>query len=429
MYYTFKNTHIITGYIKELLKDFNLPMAKVYNENKPLRDGKFYIKNKELYYCDTNLKLVRKAPYEYNKKVPNLTRNLIINSSNYDIYTHTYLGDYLRFIRDYRHLDLMPLYNCFNTERPIGLNFSGAISSINPNYTEDAVNTYSIDTDDTLYNYYIVPVKFDETYTIAIDSDVPYDICCIIYTGDNVLDIAKTLVSNTLTKIQGSSFSRPYTFDTTMPADATVGFVSKNSRRYQDYENNLRLLIKLPKKVNSSIVVLEGNYSGSCSSYMGQIAASAKYSDEAKLDGMVATTSLSLLSVNDGESYPFADRLVEYLSFNAISHLEDISDNVARIQNIIYKHKPFEGYYDIWDSNINRNINERYNDITHTNFAKIYKIDEGTESSDTPGTLVYEQLRFCDEHKDLLTYVDKDIEYYLDNLKNNKNNLENINAG
>lgn len=43
-------------------------------------------------------------------------------------------------------------------------------------------------------------------------------------------------------------------------------------------------------------------------------------------------TPLQLLRINSGISHPFADRLMEYLTKNAITGDDDISDNIERIQ-------------------------------------------------------------------------------------------------
>lgn len=47
----------------------------------------------------------------------------------------------------------------------------------------------------------------------------------------------------------------------------------------------------------------------------------------------VLLSKLSLLQFNDGKNYPFADRLIEYLTLNVIDSADEISDNVKRAQD------------------------------------------------------------------------------------------------
>lgn len=163
MYYKFNETNNMTGYIKEMLKDFNLPIYKVYREDKPIYDGRFYIKDHGIYRgvgSGESASLKRVNSFMYNQRQINMTTKLLINSSVYDSYTHNYLGNYLRFVRDYKGINLMPLYNCFSNEVPTELYTS---AKINDNYILD------INTANNNYVYYVVPVKFNEEYTIAID--------------------------------------------------------------------------------------------------------------------------------------------------------------------------------------------------------------------------------------------------------------------
>ena len=182
MKYNFYDKNIVVGYIKELLHNFNLPVCKIYTKDTKLFEGRTYIKDNNFYKCfklDTGgLYLDRKTPYVYNKKFINVTTNFNITSSEYDTKTHEYLGNYLRFIRDYYNIDLMPLYNCYSNR---------VLDSLYKEYSlEDSGDSVFINTGK--YNYYLIPVKFNKDYTIALDSCKSYNIFCAIYKNgiDNV---------------------------------------------------------------------------------------------------------------------------------------------------------------------------------------------------------------------------------------------------
>lgn len=94
--------------------------------------------------------------------------------------------------------------------------------------------------------------------------------------------------------------------------------------------------------------------------------------------------------MNTGVSHPFADRLIEYLLGNAISSMDDISENIKRVQRgliaeLIALPEVAQIKVDgLWD--------ERYKDL-------IYAL-----AQDNPLT---------SDKMDILGYVDKDVEKIL----------------
>ena len=117
-----------------------------------------------------------KIQYTYNQKILNYTKNLQIQNTIYDSYTHEYLGDYLRFHRDFANINLMPLYNCFSNRACPHLDLSFEVGT---NYKASFKTDQTFET--ALYKYYMVPVKFFKNYTIAMDSESSIEVCCCIY--------------------------------------------------------------------------------------------------------------------------------------------------------------------------------------------------------------------------------------------------------
>ena len=158
--------------------------------------------------------------YNYGNKLLNYTKRLILKNNVYDSYTHEYLGDYLRFQRDYNNLNLMPLYNCFSNRACENLKISGEITEVitkgtkreNRVVTEHKTN-FIFDTKDTNYKIYMVPVKLFQNYTIAIDSNQPIEMCCGIYNNyQDTRDKFENLPKLTYQKINQSQFTKPFLY-------------------------------------------------------------------------------------------------------------------------------------------------------------------------------------------------------------------------
>ena len=317
----FNDNNIIVGYIKELLKSVNLPIDLTKNK------------------------------YDEYKKY-NYTKNSIIKNLYYDSYTHRCLGNYLRVLRDYKKINLMQMYNCFSNE------------IVNSIYTKD------FDSRDNNYVLYIVKVYPNKTYTIAIDSVTTYKLGIIKVDGNNnsyYID-DKTIIN------KHSSFFKPYSYE-----------ISNNSEYNKNVED-LRLIIKLPINNKSSITILEGDYTTNNNFTFDKNNKKLYhyYATNSDSDEEIELKSRSqLLNVNSGISYPFADRLIEYLLDNVITQNDTISDNIRRVQKRLIENDELNSYkyYGIWE---NKYRNILYNKAKNENLLN--------------------------EEFDIIGYVDKNVE-------------------
>lgn len=443
--FKFNNTHIITGYIKQLLHDFNLPFYRVYTlehakyfaehgeespeiigtitrekskENAAITSSYYinYIKNNELQkYVDGKWTISNTYHYHYNKKELNQTRNLKITNNVYDSYTHEYLGNYLRFIRDYHNIDLMPLYNCFS----------------NVICTDLKLHKYGFefDSSDVKYKIYMLPVKLFKKYTIAIDSKQPIEIVCSFYSKYLMNNAeADFICRHTYKKYAQAQFNMPITYDGLMynalnRIDDELLDTTKIS--LANHESELKMFIKIPADNNSTITILEGDYSkyNDClfdtssgklyhNVYITNHATSNYAEGSRTIDGhyigtgksgptvidmlpdlserpFTPITKLQLLSANSGTSYPFADRLIEYLLGNVISDIDSINDNISRAQNVM-KRSGYKFAFDgLWDNKM-RILAYDYMNTTHPK-----------------ATVLSSEI-----NHDILGYIDKDVERY-----------------
>ena len=223
----FNDNNIYGGYIKQLLKSFNLPQCPIGRKN--FLQSTHYIEDHFLYFYDVDKDThTLISSYKENDKIENITKNLEIKNNLYDSYTHEYLGDYLRYVRDYKGLDLMSMYNCFSN-----------VSLNNANFT---THGSVFDSTSNEYTIFAVPIKYDRKYTIAIDWHGTIEMCCGFYSNDNVyqsyLNQGDLVVENaTYFKVNGARFNHPFIFD-----KALTGTFNR------DYTNeeNFKLFLKVP---------------------------------------------------------------------------------------------------------------------------------------------------------------------------------------
>ena len=197
--------------------------------------------------------------YYYNQPELNYTKNLQIKNNIYDSYTHEYLGDYLRFQRDYNNINLMSMYNCFSNRDCEKLDLK---VKVNSSYTAEFITNEN-------YKIYMIPVKLFQKYTIAIDSEDSIEMCCGFYdkyqykgTDDQEMkDCIEELSKATYACFNSMQFKTPVLFDKLFDIKVTlydheVPYLNKVAT----HENMLKLFIKVPITNKSSIVVLEGDY-------------------------------------------------------------------------------------------------------------------------------------------------------------------------
>jgi len=302
--------------------------------------------------------------YNFGTYYPNMTKQFISNVNYYDPKTHRILGDYLRCLRDIKGIDLMSLYNCFDytIAENISLNDEGVLAESNPKA-----------------KIILVPIKFNKTYTIAIECPFPVYISPIFYDGKTLIkdsngDSLSDKIRYATKKFNSLQFISPQTFQLNnnpndlinVPTNATETDINNaiiNATRYcvkmSDYEKYLYLAIQLPSSNTSSIVVLEGEYISTAESYVS----SAQMIDTLN-DNQISKifrSKLSLLHSNDNTQKPFSDKLLEYLLRYTIDDREYIDENVAGVEKIIGYNPNIKDFYPgIWDNGIRYAIYNTY---------------------------------------------------------------------
>lgn len=425
MFQRFHENTQVSRFVKHLLSSEAIPLLQTIVDGMPLIEGCKYLLDDYPVVCKTSGFYGDTAVVE-----PLSLSNITYTNFNskvgwYDDLTHKQLGDYLRYLRDKRSIDLMKYYNCYNSTELTDVYLNTA--DIGPLVCSD---DHTLDSDGTRinkvevrdgsdepviycgvlrkydstttyrfgslpgYKVVAVPVKFDTTYTVAVEAHNVVSVRGIIYNSNNGMieeydpDVAtkksekvyySDYLSHTCATLPFAKFKEPFTYRIELASD-TVNLPLAVKQALYMRQKDLYLVLQVPSDSSSSIVVLEGDYTnnGKFEVTQGSVVfdidpTTGKVIDSRKLHPLYDTDTipedkcsvkyvdnLSLLYYNTGVSYAFSDRLIEYLLLNVVTPLETLSTNVSRVQLSLRRLYPSynskllkkEARYGVWDDSI-----------------------------------------------------------------------------
>lgn len=270
--------------------------------------------------------------YQYNYKYQS-------NVHGYDTLTHEHLGNYLRYLRDEKHIDLMPYYNCYSGHEIKGIMLNPLEEDIiHPDTTlfpsimhYPGMYTYTTPRkkytlkDSKDFRVIAVPIKFNRTYTVALESYCTFYTGAVIcnefgmlrYDSEGTDKYYTDLLGEHVWSVRGpTQFRRPFTIR-----------VDTQLKELYDRQDCLYFLIQLPKSNQLPVVVLEGEYINE-----GNVIQSAESFTK------IYNTRPSLLSHDvfiTNTSYAFSSRLVEYLLLNVIDSSTETHNSIKDIQEAL----------------------------------------------------------------------------------------------
>lgn len=407
----FGSSNILVNYIKELLKDFPLPKYPVYTRTQKrllsetgkevgiiksdASSGDFYYIKEDILqkYKKESDTISRWYPYVSDNSGQtaifsqkdfilgnNFTNNMHkfeITNNIYDTSTHEYLGKYLRFVRDYMNINLMPLYNCFSNNLYIWKDFNVTIES-----ASDQKLVCQFSKDNREQKIYQTNITLGQDYTIALDcAEVELVIRLLNTTNEELND---KLAKQTFKRYKNLSFNKPILF-TGLNYSVLNATTFENSELAYIYNNlnNLQLLIKIPRTCKSSIVVLEGDFTlNTFKSFLkanldNETSNVSSIIDFEKHTSVIAETTdkngknpnfddyydtiykntlpLSLLKANTYKQIPFADTLLEYLTGFVITE-QSVKEDIVRLQTCLHNNCINIKYSGIWEPKYRFNI-------------------------------------------------------------------------
>lgn len=310
------DTSIAIGEIKQLLATFNLPNCDV-GEYSEIAKNRFYINNNKLIHNGDTIS------YVFNKKYLNITTTLPIWNNTYDVETHRYLGRYLRFIRDYKKVDLLSMYNFFDKQ------YLDYTFYIDYSLEDSSKGTIPFKNDSDEYHAYSIPFDLLDRYTLYTSSPIVLEMCISmndLSENENIINIRK----NTYKKVYTSSKPKLIEFYSNL-STSLKNIIYANKDKFS-------LVIKVPENFSGQLVILNGNFTKQIKTF-SNLSQSFKLIDEkggeetSYLKG-VREIKNQLMSSYNNNNYLLSDRLIEYLSDMAISPLSE-DYNISKLQKLL----------------------------------------------------------------------------------------------
>lgn len=408
MIQSFFTDTLITRMIKGLLWDRYLPICNIWKTGKPIikdftyiTSDKYIVKALRNYNPTTDIEGPRSSldpsffkklgEYTENNFYPGITTRFRSNSALYDANTHYYLGQYLRQLRDLHDIDLMSLYNCFAGETSDKIRLDNNILN----------NTNAIDDG---YITYIVPIHFNEIYSIYVNSTIPFKIRPAYYDGTNAIAIKASNnedIGNTV--VHCCSMDHPFIYGPINNINATGNIANVSGATPALLEDYLVILIQLPATLPCPIIIEGKPITSTINKNDNILKVTQQFvgKDTTSISNFndIFNSPSSMTASRENKSIAFSDTLFQYLLLNPIIPDDKVRDNILRIQDALSSPKAkeifgvsFDEAYikDIWSRPLQAFI---YDLVTQLKQPLCY---------------------------DIKGYVDKDVEAIIDKAQTNR---------
>ena len=378
----------LIDFISNLLYKFWLPTYKTVVLGDYIVKGYQYIYKEHLIQCTqtgyiggqriqvdqdqyktiNHAKYINVLVYRIGGKYRKFTDNFINNSESYDVKLHDRLGKFVQCYSDIVDTNLKPYFNVNSNKQITNMYIYPLITEDTKQYKYQLVDGFS---DKRIL---IMPIRFNRDYTVAVDCPSQVLIAPVFFSQDRKLlldnpsdskhkiDISYEFLSdsNQIYNLVHSSFLNPNVIN--------IQCKDELADKYYRYEDNLYLMVQLPKGNKSTLTVLEGNYKNVQPKL---ILNSEKIStmNDSQLN-RILKSDLSLLQLNTGQSYPFSDRLLEYLFDCVIDYTWKLDGNIDKVQQLLPTARFDDRVFGVWDSLTRYRLYEY-----HTQSNEIGKLD------------------------------------------------------